>query len=151
MSLRKLFPNLTDENHELTSPTTINYNCIAWAAKNTQRWWQPGVLWPLESSRDDHGIGALVLAFKEIGFEECDDGTLESGFEKLAIYVSALMYTHAARQLADGRWTSKLGQLEDITHSTPDDIAGSDYGEVVQFMKRQLDVDRSLAGSVSGF
>ena len=82
-----------------------------------------------------------MLAFKEIGFDECDDGSLESGYEKIAIYGSALMYTHAARQLADGKWTSKLGQLEDITHATPNDIAGGDYGEVVQFMKRKLDLE----------
>lgn len=53
-----------------------------------------------------------------------------------------MMYTHAARQLPNGLWTSKLGQLEDITHATPQVIAGSDYGEVMQFMKRPLkDVD----------
>lgn len=138
MNLRDLFPNLTDENHELTSPKTIKYNCIAWAATNTQRWWQPGVFWPVESSRDDHGIGALVLAFKKLGFDECSHGALEDGFEKLAIYGSALAYTHAARQLANGKWTSKLGQLEDITHDTPEVIAGSDYGEVVQFIEREI-------------
>jgi len=140
MTLRDLFPKLTDENHELTSPKTINYNCIAWAAQNTGRWWQPGVFWPIDSQRDDHGIGVLVLAFKELGFEECDDGELEDGFEKVAFYGSALMYTHVARQLPDGQWTSKLGQLEDITHTTPDVIAGGDYGEVVQFMKRSIAV-----------
>ena len=33
---------------------------------------------------------------------------------------------------------SKLGQFEDITHATPEVIAGSDDGEVVQFMKRKI-------------
>ena len=33
MSLRKLFPDLTDNNHALTSPRTINYSCVAWAAQ----------------------------------------------------------------------------------------------------------------------
>ena len=84
------------------------------------------------------GIGALVLAFQELDYEECTDGSLEPEFEKLALYGAGLMYTHAARQLADGKWTSKLGQLEDIVHDSPDDIAGSDYGEVVQFMKRKI-------------
>lgn len=59
-------------------------------------------------------------------------------FEKLALYGSAMMYTHAARQLPDGKWTSKLGQLEDITHTTTEAIEGGDYGEVVQYMKRPL-------------
>ena len=138
MNLKDLFPNLNDDNHEITSPITVDYNCIAWAAHNSQRWWQPGVYWPNEVSREDCGIGALVDAFAKIGFEEFSDGELEEGFEKGALYGSGMMYTHAARQLPDGQWTSKLGQLEDITHSTPEVIAGSDYGEVVQFMKRKL-------------
>ena len=138
MSLRNLFPGLTEDNHEITSPQTIKYNCIAWAAGATDRWWQPGVHWPIESSRDDHGIGNLIIAFKSLGFEECDDGELEDGIVKLALYGSGLMFTHAAKQLADGRWSSKIGQLEDIVHTTVEAIAGSDYGEVVQFMKRPI-------------
>ena len=141
MNLKDLFPDLTDNNHEITSPRTVDYNCIAWAAHNSQRWWQPGVYWPTEVSRDDHGIGALVAAFTELGFKECDSGELEENFEKVALYGFGMMYTHAARQLPDGHWTSKLGQLEDITHTTPEAIAGSDYGQVIQFMKRKLDTD----------
>ena len=100
MNLTDLFPKLTRENHEITSPATVRYNCIAWAARNTERWWQPGVFWPVDSSRDDHGIGNVVEAFRSLGYEECDDGTLEAGFEKLALYGSAMMYTHAARAAA---------------------------------------------------
>ena len=45
-------------------------------------------------------------------------------------------WTHAARQLADGWWTSKLGPAEDIRHRTPQALAGDQYGQVVAFMKR---------------
>jgi len=143
MNLKDLFPNLSDENYQITSPVTVDYNCIAWAAHNSRHWWQPGVYWPTEVSRDDCGIGALVAAFAKLGFKECSDGDLENGFEKVALYGSGMMYTHAARQLSDGQWTSKLGQLEDITHTTPDVIAGGDYGEVVQFMKRSREEAKS--------
>jgi len=136
MNLRQLFPNLCDENHEITSPKTIKYNCVAWAANDTQHWWQPGSFWPLECSRDDHGIGTLVAAFQELGFELCDDAALELGSLKIASYGSGLMYTHIARQLPDGTWTTKLGQLEDIVHDSPEVIEGSDYGSIVQVMKR---------------
>ncbi len=136
MNLYELFPNLTPENHQVTSPTTIKYNCVAWAARNTERWWQPGGWWPIESSRDDHGIGTIVSAFKELGYSECDDGSLDEAYEKLALYGAGLLYTHVARQLLDGQWTSKIGQLEDITHVTVEALEGGDYGEVVQFMKR---------------
>ena len=68
MNLRDLFPRLTDDNFEVTSPKTIKYNCIAWAAGAMDRWWQPGVHWPIDSSRYDHGIGNLVEAFRSLGY-----------------------------------------------------------------------------------
>ena len=77
-----------------------------------------------------------MLAFESLGYRECDDGSLESGFEKIALYAIGMdVIRTVARQLDDGRWTSKLGQLEDITHSSTDAIEDSDYGEVVQFMR----------------
>jgi hypothetical protein len=109
---------------------------VAWAAGNVERWWQPGVYWPVKVSRDHHGIGALEEAFHGLGYEECPDARQEQGFEKIALYGSGLMYTHAARQLASGAWTSKLGKAEDIEHDSPDDVAAGVYGEVVGFMKR---------------
>jgi hypothetical protein len=141
MNLFDLFPHLTHDNHEITSPRTIKYNCIAWTVGNVNRWWQPGGYWPIEANRDDYGVGNLINAFRSMGFEECENGDLEDNIEKLAIYGSSLIYTHAARQLADGRWSSKLGQLEDIVHSTVEALCGSDYGEVVQFMKRRRIAD----------
>jgi hypothetical protein len=94
------------------------------------------VFWPVETSRDDHGIGALEQAFRALGYQECADERLEPGFEKIALYGFGFVYTHAARQLPNGKWTSKLGKAEDIEHDQPDDVAGGVYGEVVQFMRR---------------
>ena len=73
-----------------------------------------------------------------MGFEPCEDDSLETGFLKVALYGSFEFYTHAARQLADGRWTSKLGRSEDVEHEHPDAIAGGIYGEVVQYLKRSI-------------
>jgi hypothetical protein len=122
----------------MTSPADIRYNCIAWVADETGHWWQPGVYWPTEASREDYGIGVLEAAFNKLGYEECSDDRLEPGFQKIALYGSGFMYTHAARQLPNGKWTSKLGKAEDIEHDTADDVAGGVYGEVVQFMKRSV-------------
>ncbi|MHC5537560.1 DUF7689 domain-containing protein [Singulisphaera rosea] len=130
------FPRLTPENHRVTSPAMIDYNCIAWAAEDTERWWQPGVFWPIESPPDDYGIGILEAAFKSFGFESCDGEESEPGFEKIAIYGNNLLYTHASRQLPTGKWTSKLGKSADIEHDTPDVVAGGVYGEVVEIMRR---------------
>jgi hypothetical protein len=130
------FPRLTQGNHRITSPASFEYNCIAWSAGDTDRWWQPGRYWPIESRPNDYGIAILEQAFSALGFEDCVDGSLEDDFEKVALFGSSSFYTHAARQLASGKWTSNLGRSEDIEHDSPDDVAGGVYGEVVQFMKR---------------
>jgi len=64
------------------------------------------------------------------------DGAPEPGAEKIAVYAAGEFYTHAARQLPNGKWTSKLGAAEDIEHDTAEDVAGGLYGVVVQFMTR---------------
>jgi hypothetical protein len=45
--------------------------------------------------------------------------------------------SHAARQLRDGTWTSKLGMSEDIQHAL-EDLTGEVYGSVVHILKRVL-------------
>jgi hypothetical protein len=132
------FPRLNEENYRETSPPDVRYNCIAWCAGDTTRWWQPGFYWPSETSKDDYGIATLIEAFRELGYEEGADDRVELGFEKVAIFGSGLFYTHAARQLLSGKWTSKLGKCEDIEHDRPDDVAGGVYGELVEIMKRPL-------------
>lgn len=133
------FPYLTAENHRRTSPATPAYNCVAWAAGDTEHWWQPGAYWrPADWPKDDAGLGALERAFRDLGYEDCGlDDQPEPGFTKVALYAeSAFVYTHAARQLPSGKWTSKLGEGIDIEHDTPAAVAGGVYGEVMQIMKR---------------
>jgi hypothetical protein len=76
-----------------------------------------------------------------IGYIECEDGSLEPGFEKIAIYAvqetgGGLTPTHAAKQLADGRWTSKLGPYEDIEHTLLENVNCPTYGAAVAYLKR---------------
>jgi hypothetical protein len=96
------------------------------------------VYWPIEAPPGESGIGILVQAFEALGYEICEEERLETDYEKVALYGYGLYYTHAARQLPHGKWTSKLGKAEDIEHDTPDDVAGGVYGEVVEFMKRPI-------------
>src|SRR5205807_1808725 len=111
-----------------------DYNCIAWSAGDTERWWEPGVYWPVPA--ENYGLDALELAFRSLGYEPCPDGNLEPGFEKVALYVTGQFYSHAARQLPSGKWTSKLGRLEDIEHDSPEAVAGGAYGDVARVMRR---------------
>ena len=70
----------------------------------------------------------------------CDDVDSEPGFERVAIYAVGnepnLSPQHAARQLPSGRWTSKLGDWEDIEHHELRDVESPDYGRVVHVMRR---------------
>lgn len=137
------FPRLMPDNHRVTSPATPAYNCIAWAAGDTEHWWPPGVYWrPADWPSDDAGLGALERVFRELGYEDCGlDDRLEPGFAKVALYAeSAFVYTRAARQLPDGRWASKLGSDVDIEHDTPAAVTGGVYGEVMQIMRRPADL-----------
>ena len=79
----------------------------------------------------------MTQAFLALGFIDCGSNEqLETGFEKIALYASASLYTHAARQLPTGKWTSKLGNWVDVEHNSPDDVAGGVYGEVYQILQR---------------
>jgi hypothetical protein len=132
------FPRLTNANHRVTSDASTDYNCVAWSAGDTTHWWQPGVHWPVTVPPNDYSVAALAKAFESLGYEPCVDGGLEPGVEKVALYGVSIFYSHVARQLSTGKWTSKLGAAEDIEHDTPEVLAGGAYGRVVQFMKRLI-------------
>lgn len=135
-------PNLSRSNHRVTSDPAEEYNCIAWVAGDTTRRWfpYPGYYWPPGVLRDDANIQSFIDAFAQMGYAVCADGTLESGYEKIAFYVHPTEGpTHAALQLPSGRWTSKLGREEDIEHDSEHDVEGNCrdcYGVAHTYMRR---------------
>ncbi len=139
---RRAFPNLTDDNHRVLGPPSFLYNCIAWAAGDDGQWWWPSGRdhWPSDAPLETT-VPAFVAVFRGLGYGTCPDGAPEPGFEKVALYATAgaggaLVPTHAARQLPDGRWSSKLGKRELIEHDTPDDVSGPLYGAPVRYLRR---------------
>lgn len=83
------------------------------------------------------GFQALFALF---GYLPCAEEDVEEGFEKVALFAdSSGNPKHAARQLTTGRWTSKLGRMEDIEHELRD-LEGAIYGSVVLILKRPLTV-----------
>ena len=78
--------------------------------------------------------------FTDEGYSLCEDNAKEPGYEKIALYAFVGQSTHAARQLADGQWTSKVGQFEDITHPSLENLAGYAYGNVHCIMRRPAPV-----------
>ena len=140
--LKKIFPKLATASFRVTSNRDHGYNCIAWAAGVThQRWWpleKPDeTYWPAAVPRAAT-LEAFQAVFAALGYAVCGSEQLEVGAEKIALFADfSGLPTHAARQLADGRWTSKLGKAEDIEHDLHD-LEGDVYGTVVLVMKRPL-------------
>jgi len=135
-----LWPYLVSEGYQVTSGATWDYNCIAFAAGIETEWWWPDpngdATWP-EGVRREERIECFAEAFATLGYEVCERGELEPGFEKIAIYAAGGVPTHAAKQTPDGRWKSKLGGWEDIEHNTLKAVEEHVYGKVVLFMRRK--------------
>jgi hypothetical protein len=136
--LERLFPNLRTSGYTVESEQTEAYNCVAWAVGVTDHWWWPeeGAYWPVEPRVPT--LECFLRAFQTLGYEPCKDGSLEAGFEKVAIYVGAAGFpTHVARQLSSGVWTSKCGDLEDINQAL-EGLEGPPpaYGQVTQVLRR---------------
>lgn len=132
------FPNSNIEPFFLTSPKTPFYNCIAWAFGDDTKWFWPDAknqyYWPSEIPREET-LEAFISLFALIGYQICTDDSVENDFEKIAIFSKNDKVSHAARQLPDGFWTSKLGVMQDISHSIFSMNDGF-YGSAVVFMRR---------------
>jgi hypothetical protein len=135
------FPNLASLGYVCTSEQDAGYNCIAWAAGDTSRNWdctRQGGYWP-PGADPGETLGHLIGVFQLQGYAVCENGNLEPGFEKVALYADQDgEWQHVARQLPNGQWTSKIGELEDIAHSEIDAVASDDYGRVACYMRRQI-------------
>jgi hypothetical protein len=139
IQLQIVFPGLIQHPFTQTSQPTTKYNCIAWAAGDVTRKWWPrlkGFYWPRNIPQTET-VGAFTEAFALLGYSPCPDGSMESGYEKIAIYAIGATVKHAARQLPSGAWTSKLGNEDDITHALAG-LHGHQYGQVVQFLRRHV-------------
>lgn len=141
-AVKAAFPNLQPIACNRWSGLSNIYNCIAWAAEDTEKWWWPAGgtpvagftgapmkpnYWPPGVPREET-VEAFVQAFEALGYAVCAEQSHESGFTKVAVYARTTLPkrpTHMARQLPDGMWTSKLGSGPDIFHKTLECLEGS--------------------------
>lgn len=139
MVVLKEFPNSKEQPFIQTSPEDSIYNCIAWAAGDNTKWYEPDpgniYFWPSVVSRQ-YSINSYVELYEHFGFIKCDNGKLEPDFEKVVLFSKDGFPTHAARQLPDGLWTSKLGKNIDVSH-TIEAMEGGFYGNVIQYLKKE--------------
>lgn len=137
--------------YQLSSETTLAYNCVAWAAGKDNEWWadeglgMPWDYWP-ESVGRNGLTSELVETFEVAGFIQCGmDGSYESGYDKIALFEKLGKWEHACRVCEDGRFWSKLGPFEDVFH----DLAGAQfqYGTLVLYMIREVRPSSQLCSS----
>jgi hypothetical protein len=138
--LELAFPGLRSTPWEITSRKTQRYNCIAWAAGETAIRWDlvQGAHWP-QGVKKRLGIAYLIAAYMTVGFEVCSDAeaTYDPDFDTIVVYQQSGDWTHAAKLLSNGMWSSKLGDGEDISHATPDALNCPSYGTPFRFMRRK--------------
>jgi hypothetical protein len=110
---------------EVDAPSTQRYNCIAWSLGITNQWINPPTSWA-DADRLNGMYGYRRMSTL--------DYSLAPGYEKIVLYGKVDAYgrvtefTHQARQLPDGSWTSKLGSLGQVRHTCPDALDGNSYG-----------------------
>jgi hypothetical protein len=128
-----------------TSDCSDEYNCIAWALRinNLGLWPWGDWEWPRPKPAVVT-VQEFIDVFAMFGFVQCASFIFEAGYEKIALYVRAGDPQHAARQLQDGRWTSKLGNGIDIIHDLLSDFPTrapygpcTSYGSAQYFFKRR--------------
>jgi hypothetical protein len=83
--IEQLFPRLTPATFEMTSPRDTRYNCVAWAAGDTRRWWWPGEVpfsfWPTGVRREESVVN-FIEAFATLGYEVAESGDHDEKHEK---------------------------------------------------------------------
>ncbi len=133
------FPASIIEPFVVTSIATGNYNCIAWVLEDTEHFFWPGpkeFFYWLPNIKREETIDSFVQLFAYFGYEICDNALKEKGVTKIALFAKDGIPTHATRQLSNGLWTSKLGILEDVSHTLAA-ISGGLYGEVALIFSRK--------------
>lgn len=137
VDLVAIFPNLA-RGFSRTSLPTIDYNCLGWALGDDKNWWEPDkdgwLHWPATLKRT-YDIASYISACRLHNYQQCADGAAEVGFDKICMYTLGGKFTHIAKQLPNGRWSSKLGELDDIAHDL-NAFDGTHYGNPTYFFKR---------------
>jgi hypothetical protein len=139
LDLEEDCPSLKQHLYTITSPKDPKYNCVAFAVGDLNQFWYDvgvsGYYWPPGAPGADT-LAGWSRVFEIHGYTETDNGTLESEYEKVAIYATDSGPEHVARQKSSGIWASKMGKGVDMEH-TLEALEGAFYGRVVKIMKRR--------------
>lgn len=139
-SFERWWPNLKKRGYKVIGQASDSYNCFSYAVGLTDVLLDPAFYWPDNIARG-YTLEIFIKCFENYGYVCCENSDLETGVEKAVIYGRGDLPLHAARQMDNGLWTSKIGSLELIEHHLDAfDIATQEfanYGSVLQFLSRQ--------------
>ncbi len=138
--IRKAFPKLGVTDFKVKSDCDVQYNCIAHALDENDRFWDPiappPYYWPPGVPREPT-LKSYIAACATKGYEPSNSLDAEDGYDKVVIYIDDNgVPLHAAKLLPNGRWTSKLGENWDIEHKTLHGLSGKKYGSPKQGLRR---------------
>jgi hypothetical protein len=105
-----------------------------------------GYWWPTTVATMLYSVRAYEQVYETMSYQPCGNGDFVLGTEKIALYGhDPGECLHVARQLINGMWTSKMGDLADIEHATPQEVEGEKHGRVLAFMERRFGLPRRLS------
>jgi hypothetical protein len=129
------------------SDATGRYNCVSFAIEKTRKWLEAGLHggrydWPPDIPDT---IDGWTEMFVREGYELTTNRDVESGFQKVAIYIDLddMRPGHVAK-LDGTKWKSKLGRYQDIEHSSLDVLEGDEYweyGVVDRVLRRPIKIN----------
>ena len=139
-SVNKSFPNLIDFD---IYPNTESekYNCISYSLGLWYKWsWPTGNeyrYWPIPNKTETKKAfdefylhhGYSLIDINNIGYE--------SGYTKVALFVKDNIPKHAAIQLDNTHWESKMGFYEIIKHKL-NELEGGIYGNIIQLYSKKI-------------
>ena len=92
-NLEDLFPGIRGQPYKITSPASLQYNCIAWAAGDDRNWW-----WP-----DEDGMDVWPAGVDRVATVETFRARIK---EKLGISNLTELIQRAAQWVVESRYRS---------------------------------------------
>lgn len=131
------FPNSEKEPILIQSPETSTYNCVAWVLGKMDAWYEPDLDYDwIAGLPMENDLATMQKFFEYFAFEGCEKPSLSDFSEEIiALFAKDGIFTHVAKRLENGRWTSKMGNSYDVEHSLTS-ISDGLYGEVVLYMRK---------------
>jgi hypothetical protein len=134
---KKLFPLLT--NYDLIpNSESDSYNCISHTIHLKE-----DISWPIDTrhywpTKRELTKESFDLFYEHHGFEKLSilDFTYNENYTKVVLYTNNNIPTHAAIQIDNTYWESKIGRLGIIRHDLFE-IENDVYGEITQIYRKR--------------